>query len=45
VRTEKWFARYGTMPPELAASLRTLRDVPVDVEPEWDFPESVPTAH
>ena len=45
VRTEKWFARYGTMPPELAASLRTLRDVPVDVDPEWDFPESVPTAH
>jgi hypothetical protein len=38
-RTEAWFARYGSMPPELAKSLETAHDVPVDIDPVWEFPE------
>jgi hypothetical protein len=38
-RTEAWFARYGSMPPELARSLEAAHDVPVDVDPVWAFPE------
>jgi hypothetical protein len=38
-RAEAWFARYGTMPPELAKSLEAVADVPVDVDPQWDFSE------
>jgi Peptidase family M49 len=38
-RVETWFAKYGTMPPQLAQSLEAVRDLPVDVDPTWDFAE------
>jgi hypothetical protein len=38
-RTEAWFARYGSMPPELAKSLEAAHDVPVDIDPVSDFAE------
>jgi hypothetical protein len=38
-RTEAWFERYGAMPPELAQALESARDVPVDIDPVFDFSE------
>jgi hypothetical protein len=38
-RTEAWFARYGSMSPELAKALEAAHDVPVDIDPVSDFPE------
>jgi len=38
-RTEKWFARYGQLPPALANALQRASDVPVDVDPVFDFPD------
>jgi hypothetical protein len=32
-RTEAWFARYGSMPPQLAKVLEGITDVPVDIDP------------
>jgi hypothetical protein len=36
-RTEAWFKKYGTMPPELSALLAKTKDIPVDIDPEFDF--------
>ena len=36
-RTETWYKKYGTMPPELAAQLAKTNDIPVDIDPEFDF--------
>jgi hypothetical protein len=36
-RTENWFKKYAVMPPELAAALAKGSDIPVDVDPEFDF--------
>jgi hypothetical protein len=36
-RTEAWFKKYGTMPPELSALLAKTTDIPVDIDPEFDF--------
>jgi hypothetical protein len=36
-RAEKWFAKYAVMPPDLAAALTKGKDIPVDVDPEFDF--------
>jgi hypothetical protein len=36
-RTEKWFAKYAIMPPDLAAALAKDSDIPVDVDPDFDF--------
>jgi hypothetical protein len=36
-RTEAWFKKYGAMPPELAAQLAKTSDIPVDIDPEFDF--------
>ena len=36
-RTEKWFKKYAVMPPELSASLSKANDIPVDIDPEFDF--------
>jgi hypothetical protein len=36
-RTEAWFKKYAVMPPELAAALAKGSDVPVDVDPDFDF--------
>ena len=40
-RAEAWFAKYEAMPPDLAASLKSLADVPVDLDPQVPFPEGV----
>jgi hypothetical protein len=40
-RAEKWFRKYETMPPDLAASLAAARDLPVDIDPRVPFPEGV----
>jgi hypothetical protein len=36
-RTEKWFKKYAVMPPELSAALAKANDIPVDIDPEFDF--------
>ena len=36
-RTDAWFKKYGTMPAELSALLAKTSDIPVDVDPEFDF--------
>jgi len=41
VRTENWFKKYVLMPPELAAALSKASDVPVDIDPEFDFQPQV----
>jgi hypothetical protein len=36
-RADAWFQKYSTMPPELAALLAGTSDIPIDIEPEFDF--------
>jgi hypothetical protein len=36
-RTEAWFKKYGTMPTDLADLLARTEDIPVDVDPQFDF--------
>lgn len=36
-RSEAWFKKYAVMPPELAALLAKSSDIPVDIDPEFDF--------
>jgi hypothetical protein len=36
-RTERWFKKYAVMPAELSAALAKANDIPVDVDPEFDF--------
>lgn len=38
---EQWFKRYSTMPAELATALTASTDVPVDVDPIFDFPDRI----
>ncbi len=38
-RAETWFAKYGTIPPELGKALQAAADVPVDIDPISSFPE------
>jgi hypothetical protein len=38
-RIEAWFAKYGTIPPDLAKSLEAASDVPVDIDPISSIPE------
>ena len=38
-RVEAWFAKYGTIPPELEKALQAAADVPVDIDPISSFPE------
>jgi hypothetical protein len=40
-RTESWFKKYAVMPPELATALKKASDIPVDVDPEFDFQPTV----
>lgn len=40
-RAEAWFAKYDKMPAELKASLDSIKDVPVDIYPQFSFPEVV----
>jgi hypothetical protein len=36
-RTDAWFKKYGGMPPELSALLAKTSDIPVDIDPDFDF--------
>ena len=36
-RAESWFKKYAVMPRELAAALAESSDIPVDVDPDFDF--------
>jgi hypothetical protein len=36
-RAENWFKKYGSMPPELQASLKPAASVPVDIDPVYAF--------
>ncbi len=36
-RTEAWFKKYAVMPTELSAALAKGSDIPVDVDPDFDF--------
>ncbi len=36
-RAERWFKKYAVMPPELSSALAKASDIPVDVDPEFDF--------
>jgi hypothetical protein len=38
---EAWFTKYGVMPQELMAALKTTSDIPVDIEPIFSFPRTV----
>jgi hypothetical protein len=40
-RAEAWFRRYGAMPAELKSALEAAAEVPVDIDPVFDFPERV----
>jgi hypothetical protein len=35
--TEAWFKKYAVMPPDLTAALAKASDIPVDVDPDFDF--------
>jgi hypothetical protein len=36
-RVEAWFTKYGRATPQLTASLETVHDVPVDIDPVSDL--------
>ena len=40
-RAENWFKNYGVMPAELRVSLKSAKEVPVDVDPVFSFKEKV----
>jgi hypothetical protein len=40
-RAENWFKKYGQMPEELKTALKAASDVPVDVDPAFEFAERV----
>lgn len=40
-RAQALFSKYGRMPAELSAALKSAEDLPVDVDPVFSFPENV----
>jgi hypothetical protein len=38
-RTTAWFDKYGKIGPELAAALASASDLPIDIDPQADYPE------
>jgi hypothetical protein len=38
-RATAWFEKYGKIGPELAAALAKATDVPIDIDPQSDYPE------
>jgi hypothetical protein len=40
-RAENWFTKYGQMPDELKTALKAASEVPVDVDPVFEFEERV----
>lgn len=43
-RAERWFARYDKMPAQLHAALDAVKNVPVDIQPLYDWPVLPPVA-
>jgi hypothetical protein len=41
-RAERWFAKYDKMPADLNATLEQVKNVPVDIDPTFDFPVLAP---
>lgn len=37
-RAERWFAKYDKMPADLGKQLAAVTNLPVDIEPQFDFP-------
>jgi hypothetical protein len=44
-RAEKWFARYDKMPADLNSSLAAVKNVPVDIQPQYSWPVLPPVAN
>ncbi len=40
-RAERWFQLYDAMPGDVAAALKKVTGVPVDIDPQFSFPETV----
>jgi hypothetical protein len=40
-RAENWFAKYSALPADVKAALSTVADVPVDITPNFSFPQRV----
>ena len=40
-RAQAWFEKYDKMPPELTTALAAAKDVPIDIDPVFSFPEPV----
>jgi len=40
-RVETWFVKYSAMPSDVKAALNTVADVPVDITPNFSFPQRV----
>jgi len=40
-RAEAWFAKYDKMPPTLKSALDAAKDVPIDVDPTFSFPDVI----
>jgi hypothetical protein len=40
-RAEAWFTKYDQMPAELKAALANTKEIPVDIEPIFSFPDNV----
>jgi hypothetical protein len=41
IRAVNWFRRYDKMPAHLVQALETIKDIPVDLDPQFDFPDVV----
>jgi hypothetical protein len=40
-RAESWFGKYQNMPSELQSALQAVKNVPVDIDPIFSFPEPI----
>jgi hypothetical protein len=40
-RAERWFRQYRGVPPELDLALRSIEDIPVDIDPVFSFRDRV----
>jgi hypothetical protein len=38
-RAQRWFSQYRGVPPELDQALRSIDDIPVDIDPVFSFPD------
>jgi hypothetical protein len=40
-RAEAWFAKYDRMPADLSSALAAAKDVPIDIDPAFSFPDGI----